>query len=162
MRKPPRRRLYPMPVESLFDSPAWIAAPVALRGIVMSLCEHFWRTDCAPLPRDPDALFAIARAHRPTWSRHKATALALFESVAPELEAYWRRRESKTDQLALAAWRGGARNAARSARTALEASAPPPLVTLARPLTEAAQGPPKPPQTAKSQPTAKRFAQRTR
>jgi hypothetical protein len=89
----PTRALYPMPVNGLFATPDWITLPAAGRGMLMTICEHFWRSDCRPLPRDDDQLFAIARAHRPTWRHHKAQIMAVFEAIRPELEAYWRKRE---------------------------------------------------------------------
>jgi hypothetical protein len=57
----PRRQLYPLPVEDLFSNPAYIALPATGRGMLLSLCEHFWKTECLRRPCDDDQLFAIGR-----------------------------------------------------------------------------------------------------
>ena len=98
-----RPRVYPLPVADLFANRAYIALPAAGRGMILSLTEHFWKTGCKPLPRDDDQLFALARAHRPTWRTHKASILSVFEAIRPGLEAYFRRREGNRAGLIAAA-----------------------------------------------------------
>lgn len=75
-----RRRIRPLPVELLLDNPAFIALPVAGRGILITLCLHFWQTECRAMPTDTDTLFGIARAHRPTWQRYHIEIMAIFEA----------------------------------------------------------------------------------
>lgn len=121
------RKLYPMPVDGLFGHPDWVALPAAARGMLMSLCEHFWRTDCRPLPRDDDQLFAIARAHRPTWRHHKPMILSVFKTLEPELAAYWRLRETKGTTIRFVSEKGGAKTRAKALA---EASSAPPTFML--------------------------------
>ena len=103
-----RRRLYPMPVEALFDHPAYKALPAAGAGLVNRLLEHFWLTDCRPLPNDEGQLFAIARAHRPTWQHYKTEIMKIFHDVAPEMQQYHAEREARRTQLRIAARNGAA------------------------------------------------------
>jgi hypothetical protein len=63
----PRPTRYPIPLYDLWGDPRYVALPSAARGMLLSLCENFWKSACAPLPRDDDQLFSLARAHRPTW-----------------------------------------------------------------------------------------------
>jgi len=98
----PRRKLYPMPVEGLFSNPSYIVLPAAGRGMLFSLCEHFWRSECQPRPRDDDQLFAIARAPRPTWRHHRANILAVFDAWAPEAARHFETRQSRRDSLRIA------------------------------------------------------------
>ena len=69
------------------DDARVIAMPVAGRGIMLTLVWHYWLTDCAPLPKDRDRLFAIAQAHKPTWSVHSPTILAALHDLAPKIAA---------------------------------------------------------------------------
>lgn len=93
------RDLYPLPVNEMFQNRAYVALPAAGRGMLLSLCEHFWKTGCEPLPKDDDQLFAIARAHRPTWRTHKPKILLVFEEIRPGLESYFRKREGNREGL---------------------------------------------------------------
>ena len=160
MRKPARRRLYPMPIaESLIDSAAFTAMPAAGAGIVLRLLLHFWQTDCRPLPTADHELRAISRAHIATWTRWKGEALGVFESMRPELERYRAQRDANRESLRIVSWRGANTTQARAAKTALQPPDSPALATIARPITEAAHGPPSSPQSPSQ---ARRFAQRTR
>lgn len=96
-----RRRLYPLPVEAIFDHPEYVALPSAGRGMLWSLCEHFWKSKCAPLPRDDDQLFAIARAHRPTWRAWRTVILRIFNDCAPDLVSYHKLRDAKGTSLSI-------------------------------------------------------------
>jgi uncharacterized protein YdaU (DUF1376 family) len=82
--------------------------------MLLSMLEHYWRTGCAPLPRDEDQLFAIARAHRPTWRRYKPVLLSIFEAVRPGLEAYHRKREGNYAGLIEASARSNSRRALKA------------------------------------------------
>jgi hypothetical protein len=99
MRVLSRRRIPPMPIEDLIDHPARKALPSAARNMVDELCTHFWSTECRPFPKDEDTVFGIVRAHRPTFRRHKANVLAIFEEIRPRLEVAWRARASSIDNL---------------------------------------------------------------
>ena len=109
-----RRKLYPMPVEGLIDSPDFLAMPAAGAGIVIRLALHFWATDCRPMPIADHELRNIARAHAPTWRHWKPQALRVFEQIRPALERYRYQRESKATTLTFAGRRGGAALAAKS------------------------------------------------
>jgi hypothetical protein len=121
----PRRRLYELPVDALFNHPGYVALPAAGRGMLLSVLEYHWRSGCRPLPPSQDELFSVARAHRSTWSVHKSAILQIFADIQAELEAYHRRRAGAAKGLKIAARNGGAANAARIRLRALEQSSPP-------------------------------------
>jgi hypothetical protein len=129
----PRRAAYPMPVESLFHHPAYVALPAAGRGMLFSMCEHFWRSACHERPTDEDQLFSIARAHRPTWRRHRATILEIFDAWAPVAARYHDTRTKRLAGLRIAAQTSvGARRlkvlkAGANGSGNITATAPPPL-----------------------------------
>src|SRR5271166_3709856 len=104
----PRRQLYPMPIEGLYDHPEALALPAAGFGMLMRLCLHFWATDCFPLPKSQDELRSIARVHRPTWRQWKAQILRVFEDIRPELEGYYQWRQSRGSTIRMVAARGRA------------------------------------------------------
>lgn len=103
------KKLWPLPVNGLFSHPDYVALPTAGRGMLLSLCEHFWRTGCKPLPKDDDQLFAIARAHRPTWRHWKAPILKIFRDIEPELAGYYALRLAKGTTLSFASHKGQAK-----------------------------------------------------
>jgi uncharacterized protein YdaU (DUF1376 family) len=120
MRKP--KPLYPLPVDELFRHPLYIALPSAAVGMLLRLCEHFWKTGCRPLPRDDDQLFALARAHRPTWRHHRADVLRVFEDTRPALVAYREARENGAQGLRIAAYNTNAKRKARALEKAANRS----------------------------------------
>lgn len=118
-----------MPVGELFDNPAYITLPVGGRGMLLSMCEYFWRGACKSFPRDDDQLFAIARAHRPTWRHHKATILDVFNAWRPHAEAYWHLRDTKGTTIKFRQRNGGQATAAiRQAHAAEISTRPQPIV----------------------------------
>jgi hypothetical protein len=118
------KKLWPLPVQGIFENPDYIALPVAGRGMLWSLFEHFWRTDCKPLPIADDQLFAVARAHRPTWRHHRETILRIFNASQAELAAYKHARDNRLTHIKFAQKAGAATtNAIRRAR-AIEVSLP--------------------------------------
>lgn len=149
-----RKPLYPLPVEDLFRHPAYIALPCAARGMLLSLIEHFWRTDCRPMPLAEDQLFAIARAHRPTWRHHKAHVLEVFADVSPGMRAYFDLREAKGTSIGFASAKGGATMKARAAHKRLENSLPAPSSRTSLPVTDG-RLPPRTPAQAQPRPAAK-------
>ncbi len=106
----PRRHpaLFPMPVEGLFSHPDYVNLPVAGRGMLLSLCEHYWRGGCRWFPADDDQLFAIARAHRPTWRRWRGRIVSIFDAIRPEFDAYHRKRTGNRAGLIAAGQTGNA------------------------------------------------------
>ncbi len=94
-----RRRLYPMPITGLLDSPEAMTLPAAAFGMLVRLSLHFYASECRPLSKSDDELRAIARAHRPTWVRWKSSIMRVFEAIKPELDSYHRLRESKATTL---------------------------------------------------------------
>jgi hypothetical protein len=80
-----RRKIPPMPIEGLIDHPKAIALPAAGTGMLWNISTHFWRTECAPLPKDDDGLAALARCHKPTWRHHGPTIKAILADLTPEI-----------------------------------------------------------------------------
>ena len=97
------RDLYPMPVHGLFNHPDYVNLPTAGRGMLLSICEHYWRGGCRWIPKDDDQLFAVARAHRPTWRHWKPQIIGIFDTIRPELDAYHRKRTGNRNGLIAAA-----------------------------------------------------------
>ena len=93
-----RRRIPPIPLESVFDDPRAIALPPAGIGMLTKIIWHFWKTDCAPLPTNADRMFVIAQAQRSTWAAHSAAIMAIVAEAAPKLAnrfaAHHARREN--------------------------------------------------------------------
>ena len=94
-----RSKIPSMPVDSLARHPAAMTLPAAGFGLLMRLSIHFWQTECQPLPSGDNELYCIARAHRPTWRRHKARILRILADVMPELERAWRSHKNRRDNL---------------------------------------------------------------
>ena len=140
------RKLFPMPVQELFEHPAYVALPAAGRGMLLSALETFWRSDCRALPTNDDGLFATVKAHRSTWRKHKPEIMQVFHDVAPALVAYWRERSNKQEQLRIAARNGAAIVKASRALAAVREQAPPAPVHVA-PIREPTQAP-RPPKPA--------------
>lgn len=84
----PRRRLFPLPIEGIMDHPEFVALTSAGRGMLMTLIMHYWQSECRDLPTRDNDLFAIARADRAVWRKHKPVVLRIFEHVKPELDTY--------------------------------------------------------------------------
>jgi uncharacterized protein YdaU (DUF1376 family) len=79
-------------VEILAFHPRAMTLPSAAYGSLCRIVDHYWLTDCAPLPTQNDELAAIARAHRPTWTHHKAEVLSIFDDITAELRVHRERR----------------------------------------------------------------------
>ena len=80
-----RRRIPPFPIHVVIDHPRVIALNAAALGMLWRLVTHYWVTDCVNFSDNPDVLFGLARAHRPTWAVHKGEILAIFADIAPDL-----------------------------------------------------------------------------
>ena len=61
--------------------------PTAAYGILCRLLDHFWMTDCSPLPENERSLFLLARAHKPTWAIYRDDVRMVLQDVMPELVA---------------------------------------------------------------------------
>jgi uncharacterized protein YdaU (DUF1376 family) len=145
--RPTRPALFPMPVDGLFSHPNYVALPAAGRGMLLSLCEHYWRSACKPLPKDDDQLFAMARAHRPTWRHWRPTILALFDDIRPELERYHHARTTNATTINFAARNGGHAKQAKARLAALQDSTPAPVTPITLPRHDPTQHtPPRRPQ----------------
>jgi uncharacterized protein YdaU (DUF1376 family) len=94
-----RPRLPPMPIEPLIDNPRFLALPVAGRGILITLCLHFWQTECAAMPIDKDQLFTIARAHKPTWQTYRIEIMKIFELWSTIAKRDWQARINRRANL---------------------------------------------------------------
>ncbi len=104
-----RTKPAPLPVATLFNDPLYADLPCAARGMVISLCEHFWRTEGRPRPKDDDQLFALARAHRPTWRHHRENILTVFDRWAPSAATYFERRRCGLETLRIVGQAQGGR-----------------------------------------------------
>ena len=95
-----RRFVPPMPIADLWFDPRLMALPSAGYGIVRRLLDHFWMTECRPLPISVVDLRAVARANPPTWRAHEATILAILHDFCPELEHQYHVRINRRALLA--------------------------------------------------------------
>lgn len=59
--------------------------PAAAYGILNRILDHFWLTDCAPLPQGEGRLFLIGQAHKPTWFAYRDDIMTVLRDVTPEL-----------------------------------------------------------------------------
>ena len=124
-----RRKIPPLPIEGLVDSPEALTLSAAGFGMLMRLILHFWQTECRPLPMADHELRSIARAHAPTWRHWKASSLRVFEAIRPGLEADWRARENRRGNLIRLAHLGNAKRGANALKQkAAAATAPSPLL----------------------------------
>lgn len=99
-KKPPPKRVPPFALEMLAHHPLAMTLPAAGFGMLCRLIFHFILTNCRPIPKTGDDLCGIMRAHRPTFNTHRADIMAIFNDLAPQLEAaekhYKQRREAVT------------------------------------------------------------------
>ena len=109
-----------MPVAGLYDHPEFIRATAATRGMICTLCLHYWLTECMPLPTQPARLFIAAGGDPRAWHYHKEVVLRIFNDIQPELDAYFDARERNKTTLHRLAARA---KSGRKAR-ALEENAP--------------------------------------
>jgi hypothetical protein len=92
-----KRKIPPMPVDFYATNPKVLAMNSAAYGAVARLMNHFWLTDCSPLPSSDHALYVLARAHKPTWKANRDDIKAVLRDVMPELAkalALYRSRSS--------------------------------------------------------------------
>jgi hypothetical protein len=94
------KRVPAFALEILTNHPLALTLPSAAFGMLCRLIFHFILTECRPIPPDGDNLRGIMRAHRSTWTEHKKDILAVFQDLAPQLEAaekhYKQRRAAVT------------------------------------------------------------------
>ena len=111
---PKQHRVPDMPREYIVRHPKVIGLNTAAYGILCRLLDHFWITDCAPLPEVEGALFLLARANRPTWSAHLPVIKEILQDVIPELlAARVRQRERRSILLSLSEKGNASRRAQR-------------------------------------------------
>ena len=91
MTKP--RDLYPLPVHTVWNHPAYVVLPAAGRGMLFSLLEHYWRGGCRWFPPTELQQSQWAQAHLRSWKLHKAAILEVFAACRPELDGYHAKRE---------------------------------------------------------------------
>ena len=106
---------FPMPVERLFYHPEALTLGPAPFGMLTRLLLHFWMTDCRPLPEADYNLRAIARAHPPTWRKHREAILRVFSDLAPDLARHYRARQSRRENLRIASDRSASARRHRAA-----------------------------------------------
>ena len=115
-----RPKIPPIPLEELWIRPEWIGLPTAARGSLFSRLEHYWRTECRPLPTQNDMLAHLARAHMVTWRTHRKEVLGLLEIIRPGLERAYQtaryRSQSMHDALSLAGQRSAGKRALKRIR----------------------------------------------
>lgn len=78
-----RARPLQPPIMALLDDPLVRSLPSAPLGMLIRLCEHFWRTECRPFPRDDDTIMGLARVHRPTYRANREAILEAFGRWEP-------------------------------------------------------------------------------
>ena len=93
---------HPMPVERLLCHPEALSMGPAPFGMLSRLLLHFWMTDCRPLPQADYNLRAIARAHPPTWRRHRVTIMRVLSDLTPDLARHHGARQSRRENLRIA------------------------------------------------------------
>ena len=111
-----RRKLAPLPIEWLYDNPGALALPAAGLGILIRIVLHYWATDCRELPLDYSNLFAISRAHRPTFAAHFDEILSILLLLLPELRAHYDIRQSRIAQLKILGEKGSGLLSLRAAQ----------------------------------------------
>ena len=109
-----RRKIYPMPVESIYDSAAFARLPAAGAGMLFRLMLHYWFTGCQPMPIADHELRAICRAHTATWVSVKKHVLDLFNELRPAMDRYFYERENKLTTIKMNFSKGNANRRAES------------------------------------------------
>ena len=97
-----KRKFPPMPREIVTQHPRVVAMNSAAYGMLNRILDHFWATDCAPLPETDFQILMLSRAHKPTWAQNRDEIKAVLRDVTPELAAsmaLWRKRSSILRQL---------------------------------------------------------------
>jgi hypothetical protein len=122
------RKLFPVPLQPIWEHPLYETLPSAGRGMLLNVLESFWKSGCRPLPDSANALYCLARAHRSTWSTHSASILQIVRDVGPALERYHRLRETKGTTIRFVSRNGGHATAAKARAQSL-ADATPATVT---------------------------------
>lgn len=80
-----RHRIPDMPREYIARHPKVIGMGNGAYGALTRLLDHFWLTDCAPLPTTERQLFMLARAHQATWKDNYADIVEVLRDVIPQL-----------------------------------------------------------------------------
>jgi uncharacterized protein YdaU (DUF1376 family) len=111
-----------MPIEGLMDHPEAMTLRAAAFGMLMRLALHFWSTECRPLPIADHELRNISRGHAPTWRHWKASILAVFEAIRPELESARRARENRVENLIRLSQRSASMRRANALRSKANAA----------------------------------------
>lgn len=93
---------FPMPVERLLFHPEALTFGPAAFGMLTRLLIHHWMTGCRPLPAADYDLRSIARAHPPTWRKHREVIMRAFHDLAPDLARQHRTRLSRRANLRIA------------------------------------------------------------
>jgi hypothetical protein len=89
-----------MPIHIVAEHPRALALNSAGFGMLMRLVAHYWLTEGAPLPASDHGLFAVARAHKPTWYRDRETIKAILADIIPQLDRARETREARYEGLA--------------------------------------------------------------
>ena len=116
-----RRKIAPIPLEIVTDCPGASLLPAAAFGSLIRLVQHFWQSECRPLPANGDRLYALAQAHKPTWANHKAEIMRIFNESAPALAAALEHRQNKINGLNALRERGHAMARKRKLEKAIAA-----------------------------------------
>ena len=98
----PSSTRFPMPVDALTRHPEALSFGPAPFGMLSRLLLHYWATDCRPLPEADYMLRSIARAHPPTWRRHREAIVRVFSDLAPDLARHHGARQSRRENLRIA------------------------------------------------------------
>ncbi len=126
---------------ALWADPLYRSLPVAAIGMVARLVEHFWITECRPLPIDRDQLHSIARGHKATWARYREDILTVMGRWGPVAATALDHRRRGLDSLKLAP---SAMNARRRLTRLEKTHNPPEVRSEPRPLNPVGQSSPAP------------------
>ena len=77
------------------EHPLAMGMPGAVYGALRRLCEHYWLSNCSPLPDSDSELQLISRAVAPIWAKHSEKILRVFADIKPELDRYYQTRRNR-------------------------------------------------------------------
>lgn len=116
------RKLYPVPLQDVWDHPDFERMPAAATGMLYRLIQYYWRGACHSIPASENELRMVCRAHFATWKEWQPVILKVFSDVRPSLDAYHAFRTGTRQRLRIAAREAGAVKQARASVARIERS----------------------------------------
>lgn len=124
-----RKRLPPMSIEPILDSPEALAMSPAQYGGLMRILHHYWQTGCQPISETDMRL--ISRL--PRWSDSRDVIQRLVESIGPAMWARYQLQQARIAGLRAVINKGAeARRQYAAARRNQQVAYPPPAATSKR------------------------------